>query len=78
MAGHFFQLSNNTFPETEFFKGFIEPCRFEGEMHDLEVIGEIPNEIDGTFYRNMPDPQVAPFAKDDIIFNISPSFLARF
>ncbi|KAM6504578.1 hypothetical protein FSOLCH5_015320 [Fusarium solani] len=69
MAGHFFQSSNNAFPDTEYFRGFMEPCRFEGEVYDLETIGEIPKEINGTFYRNMPDPQVAPFARDDIWFN---------
>ncbi|KAJ4253435.1 hypothetical protein NW762_010593 [Fusarium torreyae] len=70
MAGHFFQpTNNNVFPETEYFKGFMEPCRFEGEVYDLEVIGKIPKEINGTFYRNMPDPQVAPFARDDMWFN---------
>ncbi|EEU36435.1 uncharacterized protein NECHADRAFT_42458 [Fusarium vanettenii 77-13-4] len=69
MAGHFVQASGNTFPETQYFAGFMEPCRFEGEVYDLEVIGEIPKEINGTFYRNMPDPQVAPFARDDIWFN---------
>lgn len=68
MAGHFFQpISSNTFPETEYFKGFMEPCRFEGDVYDLEITGEIPKEINGTFYRNMPDPQVAPFARDDIV-----------
>lgn len=72
MAGHFFQSSNNAFPDTEYFRGFMEPCRFEGEVYDLETIGEIPKEINGTFYRNMPDPQVAPFARDDIVIQCSP------
>ncbi|GFF28443.1 hypothetical protein IFM61606_10161 [Aspergillus udagawae] len=32
------------------------PGRVEGEMADLIVLGEIPKEIDGTFYRIMIDP----------------------
>jgi carotenoid cleavage dioxygenase len=36
------------------------PCRFEGEVGDMIVRGEIPPEIDGTFYRVMLDPFVAP------------------
>lgn len=31
----------------------------------MEVKGEIPKEIDGTFYRVMPDPQVVPFIEND-------------
>ena len=30
--------------------------RFQGEIEDLVVYGEIPEEIDGTFYRLMVDP----------------------
>lgn len=36
------------------------PCRLEGEIGDLVVLGEIPKEIDGTFYRVMTDPFVPP------------------
>ncbi|KAK5044700.1 hypothetical protein LTR84_010592 [Exophiala bonariae] len=36
------------------------PCRLEGEIGDLVVLGEIPKEIDGTFYRVMCDPFVPP------------------
>ncbi|ETS85697.1 hypothetical protein PFICI_03722 [Pestalotiopsis fici W106-1] len=32
------------------------PGRVEGEMADLIVLGEIPKEVDGTFYRMMVDP----------------------
>ncbi|KAJ3538170.1 hypothetical protein NM208_g6025 [Fusarium decemcellulare] len=32
------------------------PGRFEGEAADLVVFGQIPKEIDGTFYRIMVDP----------------------
>lgn len=43
----------------------MKPCRFEGEICNLEVHGEIPHEIDGTFYRVMPDPQLPPFVEND-------------
>ena len=36
------------------------PCRLEGEVGDLVVLGEIPSAIDGTFYRVMCDPFVPP------------------
>jgi carotenoid cleavage dioxygenase-like enzyme len=36
------------------------PCRLEGEVKDLVVLGEIPREISGCFYRVMVDPFVPP------------------
>jgi carotenoid cleavage dioxygenase-like enzyme len=36
------------------------PSRLEAEVADLVVYGEIPKEIDGTFYRIMADPFYAP------------------
>ncbi|KAB8074952.1 carotenoid oxygenase [Aspergillus leporis] len=36
------------------------PCRLEGEVADLVVLGKIPKEIEGTFYRVMIDPFVPP------------------
>ncbi|ETS75497.1 hypothetical protein PFICI_12441 [Pestalotiopsis fici W106-1] len=40
--------------------GSGSPCRIEGELADLVVLGEIPPEINGTFYRVMCDPFVPP------------------
>lgn len=40
--------------------GSNSPCRIEGEIGDLVVLGEIPTAIDGTFYRVMCDPFVPP------------------
>lgn len=40
--------------------GSGSPCRLEGEVADLVVLGEIPSAIDGTFYRVMCDPFVPP------------------
>lgn len=43
----------------------MKPCRVEGEVLNLEVYGNIPEDIDGTFYRVMPDPQFSPFIEND-------------
>ncbi|KAK8137756.1 hypothetical protein PG984_001136 [Apiospora sp. TS-2023a] len=45
------------------------PSRFEGDIFDLEVTGEIPKEINGTFYRVQPDHRFPPLFEDDIHFN---------
>ncbi|CAI7637745.1 unnamed protein product [Penicillium manginii] len=47
----------------------MKPCRFEGEVQNVEVHGSIPPEINGTFYRVMPDPQFPPFIENDVWFN---------
>lgn len=53
------------FPNRPQFSGFMKPCRVEGDIQHLEVYGEIPKNIAGTFYRVMPDPQLPPFIQDD-------------
>lgn len=40
--------------------GSDKPCRLEGEVADLVVLGKIPQELDGTLYRVMTDPFVPP------------------
>ncbi|KAJ5728988.1 uncharacterized protein N7483_003496 [Penicillium malachiteum] len=57
------------FPDHPQFSGFMRPCRMEGEVQQLEVRGSIPDDIDGTFYRVMPDPQLPPFIENDPWFN---------
>lgn len=57
--------TSQRFPDRPQFSGFMKPCRVEGEVQNLEVYGEIPADIDGTFYRVMPDPQLPPFIEDD-------------
>ncbi|KAH9208324.1 putative cartenoid oxygenase [Leptodontidium sp. 2 PMI_412] len=42
------------------FTGITVPARLEGEIPDLIVDGEIPKEIDGTFYRVGHDPYYDP------------------
>jgi carotenoid cleavage dioxygenase-like enzyme len=68
MAGHFRIVSgvaSKASPGVPQFAGFMKPNRFEGEVNNLEIIGEIPFEIGGTFYRVMPDPQFLPFVEND-------------
>jgi len=36
------------------------PWPMEGEIHDCAVVGEIPRELAGTYYRNGANPQFAP------------------
>lgn len=47
-------------PQALDLQGSNLPCRLEGEVADLVVLGEIPREIDGTFYRVMTDPFMPP------------------
>lgn len=51
---------SSKWPEARDLAGSNLPCRFEGEIADLVVLGEIPKEIKGTFYRVMCDPFRAP------------------
>lgn len=66
-------------PQTvgETLTGFQRPIRVEGEIYNLEVEGQIPKSIAGTFYRIMPDPAFPPFIKDDIVFPSGPIFKLR-
>lgn len=67
---HSHTMANNsgvrsTFPNQPQFSGFMKPCRFEGNINSLEIRGHIPEDIDGTFYRVMPDPQLPPLIEND-------------
>ncbi|MCI0744872.1 MAG: carotenoid oxygenase family protein [Verrucomicrobia subdivision 3 bacterium] len=39
--------------------GLLEPVRSEDDF-ELKVVGRIPDALDGTYYRNGPNPQVDP------------------
>src|SRR5207249_3567836 len=43
-----------------FLQGNFAPWRTEGEARDLAVIGEIPRELNGTYYRSGPKPAFPP------------------
>lgn len=51
---------NSKWPVSEDLYGSDLPCRVQGEVADLVVLGDIPPEIDGTFYRVTVDPYVPP------------------
>lgn len=58
-----------SFPKTPTFMTIDEPFRFEGSLFDLEVEGQIPAELDGTFYRVGPDQAFPPKMGDANPFN---------
>ncbi|HEY8508933.1 MAG TPA: carotenoid oxygenase family protein, partial [Steroidobacteraceae bacterium] len=53
------------FPNTPDFSGHNAPSRIECDIYDLVVEGTIPAEIDGAWYRSIPDPQYPPMLGDD-------------
>ena len=57
------------FPKTPTFMTIDEPFRFEGSVFDLEVEGQIPAALDGTFYRVGPDQAFPPKMGDANPFN---------
>ena len=67
----------NAFPQTIHFIGSNFPRRAEISVRDLEVEGEIPAEIDGAFFRAVPDNAHAPMFEDDIALNAD-GMIARF
>lgn len=48
------------FPDDPFLRGNYASWPMEGEIHDMVVEGEIPRALNGTLYRNGPNPQFAP------------------
>jgi carotenoid cleavage dioxygenase-like enzyme len=57
------------FPDTRGFTGTLRPLRLEGHIRDLEVDGEVPAQLDGTFHRVHPDAQFPPLFENDQFFN---------
>lgn len=58
------------FPDSPHFTGFNKPARMEGDILDVEVVqGEVPPELDGTYYRVAADRQWAPLTEGDFPFN---------
>lgn len=66
-----------TFPDTIHFIGSNKPRRMEVSIRDLEVVGSIPPEIDGAFFRAVPDNAHPPMYEDDIALNAD-GMIARF
>ncbi len=57
------------FPETPEFTGLYKPSRVETQVFDLEIEGEVPPAIDGTFFQVSPDSYYPPMLGQDIFFN---------
>jgi carotenoid cleavage dioxygenase-like enzyme len=57
------------FPTDLVFSGYAAPVRIEGEVHDLEVIGRIPAELEGVYVRNSADHSYPPRHGRDIFLN---------
>ena len=67
----------NAFPQTIHFIGSNFPRRAEISLRDLAVEGTIPAEIDGAFFRAVPDNAHPPMFEDDIALNAD-GMIARF
>jgi carotenoid cleavage dioxygenase-like enzyme len=65
------------FPQTIHFIGSNTPRRTEISIRNLEVEGEIPAEVEGAFFRAVPDNAHAPMFEDDIALNHD-GMIARF
>ncbi|MDC0598342.1 carotenoid oxygenase family protein [Gammaproteobacteria bacterium] len=57
------------FPQSMDFAGHNEPVRIECDIFDLVVEGEIPAEINGCWYRSIPDPQYPPLPGTDVFIS---------
>ncbi len=49
-----------SFPDNRYLTGNYAPLLCEAEAPDLIITGEMPRELNGTLYRNGPNPQFAP------------------
>lgn len=57
----------STFPQTPHFTGLNRPLTEEYDFDDLVVDGTLPAEVEGTFFRAIPNPTFAPFIEDPAI-----------
>ena len=48
------------YPKEDHLIGNFAPIRMESSIDDVIIEGEIPKEINGTYYRNGPDPKFPP------------------
>ena len=46
--------------DNKFLQGNFAPWRLEGHAPDLEIEGKLPRELNGTYYRNGPNPAYEP------------------
>lgn len=57
------------FPDTPTFTGYNTPTLKEIHASNLEVVGDIPADLRGAYYRCGPDPRFPPLLGDDIYVN---------
>jgi carotenoid cleavage dioxygenase-like enzyme len=57
------------FPDLLVYSGYAAPVRIEADVHDLEVIGTIPPELNGAYFRASADPCYPPLLGTDIFLN---------
>ncbi len=57
------------FPDSPDFAGHNAPSRIECDLFDLEIEGTLPEEIHGTWYRSIPDPQFPPMLGHDTMLS---------
>ena len=48
------------FPQHPNLTGGFAPIQMECDIRDVVVVGEVPSDLNGSFYRNGPNPQFAP------------------
>ena len=65
------------FPQSIHFSGSNLPRRVELSVQNLAVVGEIPPEVDGAFFRAVPDNAHAPMFDDDVALNAD-GMISRF
>ena len=53
------------FPESMDFSGYNAPSRVECDVYDLVVEGNLPQEINGTWYQSVPDSEYPPMLGHD-------------
>ncbi len=56
-------MAARDFDVNPYLQGNYAPWRLEGDAADLEVVGEIPRSLNGTFYRNGPNPAYEPIGR---------------
>jgi len=52
------------FPQSPWYSGLNRPLGEEYDLADLEVVGTLPADMAGTFFRATPDPAYPPFLPD--------------
>ncbi len=63
--------------DTNYYLNPAAPGRFEGQVPDLPVEGEVPHHLKGAFFRIQPDPLFPRMTEEDVYFN-GDGLLARF